>query len=167
MRYSGPVLTFVCMVSGQILAACPVGTQTVLTCTAKGGAKTLAVCIDPGRAEISYAYGNPGRQPELFMSRSIDEIDHRPWPGIGRSIWESTVFYNQGYAYEVFISVDRMAEDQPPIGGVVLRKDNHQVAQVDCDAGTAEIGLWAVSDAKEALGLCWDQDRQNWNKCTQ
>jgi len=67
----------------------------------------------------------------------------------------------------VFISVDRMAEDQPPIGGVVLRKDNHQVAQVDCDAGTAEIGLWAVSDAKEALGLCWDQGTQNWNKCTQ
>jgi len=159
--------TLFSLTAGSVMAACRAGTDTVLSCTARGGAKALDVCLDTGAGEISYAYGAPGRTPELYLSRSIAAIDHRPWPGIGRSIWESTVFYNNGYAYEVFTSIDRMAENQPPIGGVLLYKGRQQVARVDCDAGSAEIGLWAVSDAKDALGLCWDQGAQIWNNCTQ
>ena len=164
-----PILafTFFGLMAGSAMAACPIGTGTVLSCTARGGTKVLDVCLDSGAGVISYAYGAPGRAPELFLERAIAGIEHRPWPGIGRSIWESTVFYNQGYAYEVFISVDRMAENQPAIGGVLLQKGGKEVAQVDCDAGSADIGLWAVSDAKEALGLCWDQGAQIWNTCTQ
>jgi len=167
MRQAGLALALVFAATGPVMAACPAGTQTVLSCSAKGGTKVLDICLDLPNATISYAYGAPNRQPELAMRRPIAAIDHTPWPGIGRSIWESTVFHNQGYAYEVFISVDRMADNSQPIGGVVLHKGSQQVAKVDCDAGTAEIGLWAVSDAKQALGQCWDQGRQNWNICTQ
>lgn len=167
MQRAGLGLAFAGIILAQTVLACPAGTQTVLSCSAKGGAKALDVCLDPASATISYAYGAHNRDPELSLTRSVQRIEHQPWLGIGRSIWESTVFHNKGYAYEVFISVDRMAEDQLPIGGVILHKGDVQVARVDCDAGTAEIGLWAVSDAKEAVGLCWDQGAHIWNNCTQ
>lgn len=149
------------------MAACPIGTETVLSCLARGGTKALDVCIDQTAGVVGYSYGPPDGAPELSLSQTIAQVDHRPWPGIGRSIWEATVFYNAGYAYEVYISVDRMARDQPVSGGVALYRGDRTIAQIECDAGTAEIGLWAVSDAKEALGLCWDQGAQSWNACTE
>lgn len=147
----------------SVHAACAPGEVTVLSCTAKSGARVLDVCI--GGDQISYAYGRPGQPPELRLTEPVASVAHQPWNGVGRSIWEATTFFNPGHAYEVFISVDRMAEGQPTASGVSVQRGGAEVARVDCDPGTDRMTLWAVSDAKQALGLCWDMGLFAWGPC--
>ena len=156
-----------CSGAGMAQAGCPAGSQVVLSCLARGATGALDVCIERANGIVSYSYGPMNGPAELSLSEPIKEVEHRPWPGIGRSIWETTVFRNAGYVYEVFSSVDRMDRDQPVTGGVLLYKGGKEIARVDCDAGTVEMGLWAVTDAKEALGLCWDQGGETWNACAE
>lgn len=144
-------------------AACPASGVTVLSCTTQEGRKALDVCIEG--ADVTYAYGPKGGTPELELAVPVAEIAHVPWNGIGRSIWETTTFDNRGHAYEVFISVDRMAEGQPTSGGVSVLKGGAEVARVTCDPGTDVIGLWAISDAKQATGQCWDNTGFAWGAC--
>ncbi len=152
-----------CVAAFSVSAACLPTQNTVLSCTAKSGSRVLDVCIEG--AQISYAYGRRGAPAELRLAEPVATIAHQPWNGIGRSIWEATTFMNAGFAYEVFISVDRMAEGQPITAGVAVMQGARDVARVDCDPGSAEIGLWAVSDAKQALGICWDLSRFAWAPC--
>ena len=158
-------ISLVCLSAGSGWADCGPGNTLVLSCLARGGDKALDVCIGAGSRTISYSYGPPGGPAELSLSQPVAGVEHHPWPGIGRNIWETTVFHNAGYTYEVFISVDRMAEDDPVMGGVQLFRDGAEIARVECDAGTVNIGLWAVSEAKEALGYCWNQDLETWGIC--
>lgn len=150
--------------SAPALAACGGEAVTVLSCSTGGGAKTLDVCIRDGF--VTYAFGPRGGTPQLDLSVPVAEIEHQPWNGIGRSIWETTTFRNAGHAYEVHISVDRLTEGQPTTGGVAVMKGGAELARVACDPGTAIIGLWAVSDAKQAVGQCWDQGRFAWRSCS-
>lgn len=167
MRLPFAILVIGLSTAGAARADCRAGSTIVLSCMARGGTKALDVCIDTATSLVSYSYGAPDRAPELILSQPVSEIEHHPWPGIGRSIWETTVFHNAGYAYEVFTSVDRMTRDEPATGGVILQKNDETIARIDCDAGTVEFGLWALSDAKEAAGLCWNQSAESWNACTQ
>ena len=146
------------------MAGCPPGSETVLACTAGGGAKALSVCIE-GDA-VRYTYGSPGAEPDLRLSEPVAQVAHQPWPGIGRAIWEATTFMNAGYAYEAWISTERN-EDAVPEGGVNVLKGEAEVARITCDPGTATIGLWAVDDAKQARGICWDMETLKWGSCDQ
>lgn len=143
--------------------ACPGGTETVLSCTAKGGQKALQVCIQGDY--VTYSYGPRRGAPELQLAEAIRAVDHQPWPGVGRTIWEATTFRNGGYAYEAWIAVDRRPAGDPPAGGVTVMQGSKTIANVDCDVGTAEVGVWAVSDAKEARGICWDASSFRWARC--
>lgn len=159
----GAVACLAYLTAGPAGAACLPDETTVLSCTARNGAKTIDMCMAGGY--VRYAFGPRGGAPELTLSVPVRDIEHHPWNGIGRSIWESTTFRNAGHAYEVYISVDRVAENNPTSGGVTVLNSGTPIAQVDCDPGTATITIWAISDAREALGLCWDTSDFRWTAC--
>ena len=142
-------------------AACVPADGTVLSCTAGGGSKALDVCI--GGTDISYRYGPRGGTPDLTLRAHVAQVEHQPWPGIGRTIWENTTFRNGSYAYEVHGAFDKF--DQTNSGGVTVYRDGAEIASVSCDPGSVTLGIWAVSDAKRALGICWDPGRQAWGGC--
>jgi len=163
MRLSVLILASLLVSGTQAGAACFSTGETVLSCTARGGTKALDVCIEG--PQIVYRYGPNGGTPELTMSRTVAEVEHQPWNGVGRSIWESTTFRNGSYAYEVYISVDRMAEGNPSYSGVTVYRDSAQIAEVRCDPGSDSMEFWAVSDAKKAVGICWDPTEFRWGGC--
>ena len=135
------------------LAAADCGAQTlVLDCTI--GAKALTVCVTDATA--SYAFG-PRGAPELALTQGLDEVTATPWPGIGRSIYEDVTFRNGSVSYTAWISVDRLAEDQPTTGGVVVEQNGRRLAELTCNTGTADIGVFAIANAMQAVGYCVDR----------
>ena len=159
----GLLISIVLAVGQPAAAQCPGNQKTVLSCTMRDGARQVDVCIDG--ANITYAYGAPGAAPELTLREPVATVAHEPWPGIGRTIWEATTFINRGYAYQVAISVDRMDESAPPQGSVTVMKAGETLAHLQCDTPGTVIGIWAVSDAKEAQGLCWQPNLFQWGNC--
>jgi len=164
MRGARWLMVFFLLVAGQSVAAQCLGNQdTVLSCTMRDGARQVDVCIDG--ADITYAYGAPGAAPELVLREPVATVAHDPWPGVGRTIWEATTFINQGYAYEVAISVDRLDESAPVQGSVTVMKAGETLARLHCDEPGTVIGIWAVADAKAAQGVCWQPHLFQWGKC--
>ncbi len=151
---------FLTLGTSQADAHCHQRSATVLTCTIDQGAKQLEVCLDG--EEVIYRFGPPDA-PALTLSAPISEVAHQPWPGIGRAIWESTTFQNGAFSYEVHGSFDKL--DQISDGGVTVRKNGREIASLSCDSGSTELGLFAISDAKEAAGQCWDPYAQRWGAC--
>ncbi|WP_299604589.1 hypothetical protein [uncultured Tateyamaria sp.] len=135
------------------LAAAQCGSlDVVLNCQI--GSKTLTVCVGEGQA--SYAFG-PAGSPELSLTRPLGQVQATPWPGVSRSIWEDITFENVGTRYTAWISVDRMAEDLPTRGGVIVAQGEQKLADLDCKTGTAEVGVFAIADAMQAAGYCVDR----------
>lgn len=145
---------------GQAAAFCASDSTTVLGCTIGNRAKQLDVCIT-GYA-VTYRFG-PKDPPDLTLTAPIHEVPHQPWPGIGRAIWEITTFRNGAYSYEVYSSYDKF--DQSSHGGVTVGEGDREIAALTCDSGSAELGLLALSDAKQAAGQCWDFEAQTWEPC--
>ncbi|MCP5075024.1 MAG: hypothetical protein GY947_17255, partial [Rhodobacteraceae bacterium] len=135
----------------------------VLSCTVGNGKKSLDVCLEGPM--VTYRFGPLGKTPELEISTPVADIKHYPWMGVGRSIAEATTFENAGYVYEVHLSLDRLVEGHPTTGGVNVFKNDAPIASVECDPETAQLGLWAMDDAKAALGLCWAYESESWIKC--
>lgn len=162
------VLKWLCVgaaVMGPTVAMARCGTgETIMSCTAKKGAKAINVCLNDG--EVSYAYGAPGKAPELTLAEHIATVNHTPWNGIGAMMWETAAFENNGYSYSVWMGVDRMSQEHPIEASVEVLKGNKTVATVSCDAGSVTAGFWALSDAKKALNLCWDLDQSVWVGCS-
>lgn len=132
---------------------------------ARDGTRQIEVCLGP--ADITYTFGAPGGEKELSLSEPVATVAHRPWNGFGRSIWETTTFSNEGFSYEVYISVDRLTDEHPTQSGVNVWDGGAEVASVGCDKGSDVIGLFAVGDAKAAAGLCWDDPSETWGACGQ
>lgn len=147
-------------------ADCPVPDATFLSCRIGENGKILEVCVDGG--EVTYSFGPPGA-PELQLSETASEIVYRPWPGIGRTIYEEVEFRNDGYLYTVSAGVVREFDDTNeeviphPFGGVIVSRGTEEIAQLTCDETEVEF-LWtmALSDAKNAAGLWWDHYEHDW-----
>ncbi|MDP3194900.1 hypothetical protein [Tabrizicola sp.] len=126
------------------------------------GTKTLEVCYWKGM--LTYAYGPQGK-PELFLNERLETVDFTPWPGIGSSMWETVVFQNDGYTYEVWTSVERDPEaTEPRSGGVRVLKGDAIVAELSCNRGTAT-PMDGLNDLKAGIGQCWDMDSRTWGLC--
>lgn len=151
------------VMAGPALAVCGADETTVLDCTTRGGRNTLNVCLSG--ETIRYAYGPRGAVPELQLTDSVTGVEHRPWAGIGRAIWESTTFRNAGYAYEVFLSVDRMSENPGAEGGVTVSRGDEVLATVTCDPGQRDHRAVGRQRCKKALGICRDPAKQAWVAC--
>ncbi|MEX0368224.1 MAG: hypothetical protein AB3N22_19335 [Ruegeria sp.] len=139
------------LLSGAASAQC--GDQRlVLDCAI--GSKALTVCVSDATA--TYAFG-PRDAPELALTQSLDAVTATPWPGIGRSIYEDVTFTNGSVSYTTWISVDRLAENQPTSGGVIVSQSGKTLAELTCAEGTAQIGVFAIADAMANAGYCVDR----------
>lgn len=153
--------TAICAVTAsQALALCAPESTIVLSCTTNGGTDHLDVCISGD--SVTYRYG-PESAPDLTLMTIVARLEHQPWPGIGRAIWEAATFRNGAFSYEVYSSYDKF--DQISDGGVTVYQQDNEVASLACDAGSVKLGLFAIGDAKEAAGQCWDPEAQIWGQC--
>jgi hypothetical protein len=150
------------LLSGAAWAQCPEPAQTLVSCTLKGGAKQLATCLDDTR--VSYAFGAVGRAPELVLDHSVRDVDMRPWPGVGSSIWEEFTFYSKGISYVVHYAVERTPDGQVS-SGVTVMMGEQELAHLRCDPGSvvsAGYGL-PLFEAKERAGQTYSFETRSWN----
>ena len=138
-------------------AACP--GDTVFSC--RIGAKVLEVCH--AADTLTYAFGRVGR-PELTLSQPLETAAYTPWPGIGRAIWDSLAFSNDGVTYEVWTSVERMDEAAQLEGGVNVIEGETLLARLTCDRGTPSQSLDVIYELKSEIGQCWDFDAKAWTR---
>jgi len=126
------------------------------------GEKTLQVCLWKGA--LIYGFGRIN-QPELTIAEPLETVAYTPWPGIGRAIWESVAFQNEGTTYEVWSSFDKMDENAVLEGGVNVLKGEQTLATLTCDKGSVGHGLDVISDFKAGIGQCWDMETRSWGLC--
>ena len=159
------------LTASAALAGCPSGTTTILSCTFQNGAKFVDACQDGTTA--TYAFGKAGRAPDLTLAEPVATLYYTPWPGVGRSFWATAAFENEGFTYLLWYDYDKMLADQqdqgadvpdPLTAGIsVLRGDGEGLASLECDPGSIDTEMDALTEAKENLGLCWDG--QTWGPC--
>ena len=156
-----------CLSASPMYAACPLETDTFLSCTIANRHHGLDVCIDGD--QVSYAYGLPKQPPELSLVSEIATLEYQPWPGVGRSIWEEVTFHNGNYSYTVSAGFDRTATEGvtiPPsayFGGVVVHRAGDELTSLMCQRETV-VFPWteALGQGKHRAGLRWDMETQSW-----
>jgi hypothetical protein len=126
------------------------------------GKKSLDLCSWKG--DLIYRYGREGT-PELTIAEPLETVAYTPWPGIGRAIWDSVAFQNEGVTYEVWSSFDRMDEAAVLEGGVNVIKGDKTLASLTCDKGSVVRSLDTISELKAGIGQCWDFDSRTWGGC--
>ena len=161
------ILALSCLVPTAAGAACGAGDTNVLSCSLLDRQTEVSLCI--GGDTIFYAYGGFGEKPEVQLSAPVAEIESRPWSGIGRTIWETVTFRDGDFAYEVNLGATTVQEGDELVrqdaGGVAVFVNGQEMTYVECDAKSATAGIWAVSDAKEAAGICWNPNAFEWETC--
>lgn len=124
------------------------------------GDKQLEICHETD--SITYSFGPPG-QPEMLITEAMDSVVFTPWPGVSSSIWETVLFTNEGYGYEVWTAIERNGDENAPLeGGVRVLQGEDLVAELSCDSGTPSNSLDVLWDLKEAIGMCWEFGSQSW-----
>ena len=151
-------------------AECATPQDTFLSCTFSQGRKVVDVCVDGDN--LTYSFGRVGKAPDLVMSVPVVDADYTPWPGIGRSIWESVAFQNQDARYEVSYVIDRIfPEDETEdiqleyYGYIEVIVGNESQIALSCDDGSVVSGGDSLYDTKTAAGQCWDaegMDPEGW-----
>lgn len=126
------------------------------------GEKVLEVCLWQG--DLIDSHGRVGL-PELTIAAPLDTVDYSPWPGIGRAIWVTVTFLNEGIAHDVRTSVDKMDKAAALEGGVNVLKVEAMPASLTCDPGRATHGLEGISGMKAAIGEYRDFDNRSWGSC--
>lgn len=125
------------------------------------------MCYDDQVA--TYRYGPIGEAPELFLSEPITTVDFEPWSGLGKAIFESVTFYNEGYSYEVVGGFDRPFSEEEMLlenrhfGWIEVARDAQSLARLECVPDTVSYGFGeGIYDAIVAAGLAWDDRSQTW-----
>lgn len=126
------------------------------------GKKVVEVCA--WRGELTYSFGRKG-SPELILYEPLETVAYTPWPGIGRAIWDSVAFENEGVTYEVWSSFDRMDENAVLEGGVNVMQGDKTLATLACDKGSVDRALDGISDLKAGIGQCYDNGSRSWGLC--
>lgn len=152
------LLPLILLAAGPAAAACSSADTTFLWCRIEGSPKQLEVCAEPYGAV--YRYGPQGR-PELELVERYDTLDYRPWPGVGRDIWEEVAFYNGGYTYLVHGGVDRQYQGNnlanAMYGGVTVSQGGREIASLTCERPAIDFPYSnGLSDGKARAGLRWE-----------
>jgi hypothetical protein len=142
------------------IAAQAEGQFEVFSCTFEGGSKAVIVGVEGD--SLVYDFGDGHKTSELSLSESLGSGTYVPWPGVGSAIWESVFFYNDGYAYEVWSSVERDPNGPPEAGGINVSNGSKGVAELICDRGTVYSNFAGLSDEMYARGMCWDHTSEQW-----
>ncbi|WP_375280424.1 hypothetical protein [Pseudooctadecabacter sp.] len=139
-----------------------------MSCQIDQSGQSLRVCFTADTA--FYRFGPPKGEPDLEISQPLGFLDYQPWPGVGRSIFETVVFSNEGYDYTVFAGFDRMFGDEtekdhpsPRFGGVTVTRGEEELAALTCSRQTVDFA-WGegLFEAKQNLGYVWDFDSRSW-----
>ena len=135
-----------------------------LSCQIENSTKHLTLCVENG--VVTYTFGPKGA-PELTLTEAVETVDHQPWPGIGRSIWEDTSLSNGDFTYEVWQSFDKLEqnEDLAGAGGVTVTQNGETLVSLSCDPLTTKLGFFAIGDAKAERGLCYEMQDDTWGNC--
>lgn len=152
-----PVLSLAAFAALTLPAAATCPGESLFRCEI--GSKRLEVCLE-GQS-VTYRFGPDGR-PEMELTTPLRQTAYQPWPGVGRAIWEAVSFTNRGTTYEVWTSFDRLDPEARPEGGVNVMNGDALAAQLDCRPGSMTAGLDRLYGAKEAIGQCWNRERQAW-----
>ncbi len=134
---------------------------TLMACTFKGGQTAMSVNLDNG--SVTYDYGPVGQPSDLVLTDAVIDIDYQPWPGVGSAFWEEITFENKGYYYLVSMFALRDPGNPEIGGGVFVFEGETQIAQLDCDPGSAIFAEGELGSAKRAAGLCFERD--TWIRC--
>jgi hypothetical protein len=138
-------------------AACPNDTE-IFSCTITG--KPLQICHWKGA--LIYNFG-PLDAPELSIAEPLETVAFTPWPGAGNYIWETVVFRNEGFTYEVWTSIERGPDATTGLeAAVTVFEGEAEIARLDCDKGTPTNSLDRIYDLKQSIGQCWDYDTRTW-----
>lgn len=150
------------LAASAALADCPSGAQILLICDIADSTKHLETCLT--RDTVTYAFGVKGQTPELSLTHKIRDVEHTPWPGIGRWIWEEIALFNEGYAYRVSYSFERDPENIAIEGALEVWKGDDVLASLECAPDTIDFSGFPspVYDAKVAAGQAWDFDTKRW-----
>lgn len=143
------------LLAAPAYAACP--GDTVFSCPI--GKKSLEICHAKGL--LTYQFGRAGK-PELIISEPLETVAYTPWLGIGRAIWDSVAFENEGVTYEVWSSFDKMDENAVLEGGINVMEGDQALATLTCNKGSVDMALDVISDLKAGIGQCWDFDNRTW-----
>ncbi|MDV4168160.1 hypothetical protein [Rhodovulum sp. FJ3] len=122
---------------------CPTASTEVFSCTFKGGAKAVSVCLADGNGDTQAIYGfyKTAGGVEKEITRPMAEMTATPWNGIGNFISESVTFEaGGGYAYEVWWGAER-SNDSEVEGGILVLENGAQIAALNCDGGSVDSDL--------------------------
>ncbi|WP_386681693.1 hypothetical protein [Loktanella sp. R86503] len=154
--------------STAALAYCSAGLDLFTSCQIAERGTEVSVCFDSERVE--YNYGPIGETPELKLTDTILNAEYVPWSGIGRAIWEYTVFRNGEYAYEVGAGFDRpfseeeqMSDEEQRFGWISITQNGEELKRLECIPDTVSYAFGAgIYDQKTAAGLTWDLSEEKW-----
>jgi len=170
------LVALIAVFASPAFAECASPEATFMSCTFKGGAKVVEVCLTDGA--VTYAFGPRGKAPELALSVPIAEADYLPWPGVS-TVWESMTFHVDAISYVVSAGEHRIypesddVEIQSEIWGNIGVYENYDIngqekelVSLECDKGSVTFS-WsqAFSDAKQSVGQCWSAYDQTWQAC--
>lgn len=137
-------------------AAC-LNPAEAMSCQISKG-RILEVCA--GSEQFTYAFG-AGDPPEMELSVDFADAEVTPWPGLGHAIWSSIVFRRDAHGYDVFISQDRAGTSDAE-GGVIVYKNDKEIARIECLPGTVEGTPEVFGDVMAARGFCWNGNAGLW-----
>ncbi|WP_323766263.1 MULTISPECIES: hypothetical protein [Roseobacteraceae] len=158
------VLAALCLPTAAAAACFGDAGTPLFHCTVDGGETEIRVCLQDNAAY--YAYGAPGRAPDIVFSRHVQDIHLTPWPGIGRTYWEEVAFANGPFEYRINHSFDRNGE-LPASGLLTVTRDGLQIAELRCQTGGASVAdFQPLFDAKEESGQCYDLGSRVWGSCS-
>lgn len=152
----------VLFVPATAFAACPDGSEQMISCTFKDGATTVTTCLAEEMA--LYSYGPTGRTPDLALIRNVRAVDMYPWQGIGRWIAEAITFENAGHSYTLRYAIDRLSEDFTIEGDLLVARGDETLATLSCDAGSVTTSGYPLPlyDAKVNAGQVWSNEDFEW-----
>lgn len=162
---------FLTTVLGTVAHAdCAPGEQVFTSCRIEGRNTEVFVCFDADTAR--YSYGPVGGPAELTLSETIENLEFEPWPGVGRSIWDSVTFRNGEYSYTVVGGVERLLPTENtldaeietrPYGGIEIARNDEVLDQLECISETVSYTFGdALYNAKIAAGQDWDSTLRQW-----
>lgn len=140
--------------------------ETFISCDIDNG-RYLEVCIEPGEnpgeGAFTYRFGTQG-EAELMLREDFAAGTVTPWSGVGRAIWGSVAFRNDGYLYEVWHSFDRLEENSSLEGGVNILQGMDVLASLSCEPGseTKIAPMFSLEDAMTEAGYCLE--RHEWQR---
>ncbi len=132
--------------------------------------KHLQICIEPENGDaapkFTYQFTEKGKDG-LSLSEAFSAKTVAPWKGVGRAINSTVTFNNEGYKYQVWQSFDRLDEEAELEAGVHISKGDEDIASFTCqrDGQTKIAPLFALEDAMEQAGWCYDSGKFEWLRC--